>query len=77
MNPTRERQITKINLKGAQASQGRAIVLASESGSDENTMRAQLNVSPVEYPVSFNEPSSSVTFPVQPFSLTILRLKVK
>lgn len=77
VNPTRERQITAINLKGAQASQGRAIVLASESGSDENTMRAQLNVSPVEYPIGINEPSSSVIVPVQPFSLTILRLKVK
>ena len=77
VNPTRERQITKINLKGAQASQGRAIVLASESGSDENTMRAQLNVSPVEYPIGINEPSSTIIVPVQPFSLSILRLKVK
>lgn len=77
VNPTRERQITKINLKGAQASQGRAIVLASESGSDENTMRAQLNVSPVEYPIGINEPSSTIIVPVQPFSLNILRLKTR
>lgn len=77
VNPTRERQITKINLKGAQASQGRAIVLASESGSDENTMRAQLNVSPMEYPIGINEPSSTIIVPVQPFSLNILRLKTR
>ena len=77
VNPTRERQITKINLKGAQASQGRAIVLASESGSDENTMRAQLNVSPVEYPIGINEPSSTIIVPVQPFSLSILRVKTR
>lgn len=77
VNPTRERQITKINLKGAQATQGRAIVLASESGSDENTMRAQLNVSPVEYPIGINEPSSTIIVPVQPFSLNIIRVKTR
>ena len=77
VNPTRERQAASIKLNGAQATQGRAIVLASASGSDENSMRAQLNVSPVEYPFNIHEPSSTVACAVQPFSLTILRLKVK
>lgn len=77
VNPTRQRQITTIKLGGATATQGRAIVLASANGSDENSMRAQLNVSPVEYPVNILEPTSTVAIPVQPFSLTILRLKTK
>ena len=77
VNPTRQRQPTRIKLHGATATQGRAIILASESGTDENTMRAQLNVSPVEYPVNILEPTSTVVIPVQPFSLTILRLKTK
>ena len=77
VNPTRERQTTTIKLGGATATQGRAIVLASANGSDENSMRAQLNVSPEEYPVRIAEPSSTIVIPVQPFSLTILRLKTK
>ena len=77
VNPTRERQTTRIHLNGATATQGRAIVLASANGTDENTMRAQLNVSPEEYPVRISEPSSSIVYNVQPFSLTILRLKTK
>ena len=77
VNPTRERQATTIKLGGATATQGRAIILASESGTDENTMRAQLYVAPEEYPIRINEPSSTIVIPVQPFSLTILRLKTK
>ena len=77
VNPTRQRQPTRIKLHGATATQGRAIILASESGTDENTMRAQLYVAPEEHPVRINEPSNTIVIPVQPFSLTILRLKTK
>ena len=77
VNPTRQSLPTSIKLNGVKATEGRSIVLASEKGSDENSMRAQLNVSPVERPVHFSEPASVVAVPAQPFSLTILRLKTK
>ena len=75
VNPTRARQNARIKLNGATVTQGRAIVLASENGSDENSMRAQLNVSPVEQPIHISEPTSVIMAPVPPFSLNILRLK--
>ena len=77
VNPTRERQIARVKLNGASANQARAIILASENGTDENSMRAQLQVSPVERPINIPEPTSLISFPVQPFSLSILRMKMQ
>lgn len=77
VNPTSAAQNARINLGYAATGEARAIVLASAKGSDENTMRAQLNVSPVEYPVRIQAGATSMDYPVQPFSLSILRLKVK
>ena len=75
VNPTRERQEVSIKLNGTRATTGRSIVLSSEKGTDENTMQAQLQVSPVERSVNISEPTSRIVVPAQPFSLIILRLK--
>ena len=77
VNPTNVRQITRIKLDGREVVQGRCIELSSEKGSDENSMRAQLNVSPVERPFHITESTRAVVCPLSPFSLTILRLKLK
>ncbi len=77
VNPTNVRQVTDIKLNDKEMVQGRAIVLASEKGSDENSMRAQLKVSPIEYPVNITESSKRLAIPLSPFSLTILRLKLQ
>ena len=77
VNPTRERLLPKLDFGNAKVISAHAIILASENGSDENSMRAQLKVSPVERPVSVNEPSSVIHASVLPFSLNILRLKLQ
>ncbi|MCR5180539.1 MAG: arabinosidase [Bacteroidaceae bacterium] len=77
VNPTSASQVAKLNLGCAAAGQGRAIVLASPKGSDENTMRQQLNVAPVDYSIPIDEGSTSLDYRIAPFSLNILRLKVK
>ena len=77
VNPTNVRQVTDIKLNDKEMVRGRAIVLSSEKGSDENSMRAQLNVSPIEYPINIAEDSRRIAVPLNPFSLTILRLKLQ
>ncbi|MCR4994636.1 MAG: carbohydrate binding domain-containing protein [Bacteroidales bacterium] len=77
VNPTSASQVSHINLGCTSAGQGRAIVLTSAKGSDENTMRQQLNVSPVEIPIRIENGAQALDYPVQPFSLNILRLKVQ
>ena len=77
VNPTSAAQTARVNLGYEAAGQARAIVLASAKGSDENSMRQQLNVSPVEYPIRIKEGTTSLDYPIQPFSLSILRVKVK
>ena len=52
-------------------------MLSSTKGSDENSMRAQLNVSPVEYAIPIEAGAGALDYPIPPFSLSILRLKVK
>ena len=71
VNPTSVAQSVALNF-GTPLTSGRAIILASPKGSDENTMREQLKVSPEEHPVRL---SGSQAYTVRPFSLTILRLK--
>ncbi len=77
VNPTQADQPTTIKLGNKRATGGRTIILSSNKGSDENSMRAQLNVAPIEAPLHINEPTSEVAFRVRPFSLNILRLKLQ
>lgn len=77
VNPTNAAQSARVNLGYEAAGEARVIVLASAKGSDENSMRQQLNVSPVEFPIRVKEGTTSLDYPVPPFSLSILRVKVK
>jgi alpha-L-arabinofuranosidase len=77
VNPTSAAQTAKLNLGTAVVGQPRVSFLASEKGSDENSMRAQLNVSPMEYQLRNVEGASAIDYPVPPFSLSILRVKTK
>ena len=77
VNPTSAAQTAKLNLGTAVVGQPRVSVLASEKGSDENSMRAKLNVSPMEYPLRGVDGASALDYPVPPFSLSILRVKTK
>ena len=77
VNPTSAAQTAHINLGYEAAGDARLIILASDKGSDENSMRQQLNVSPVEYLARVDEGATSLDYPVPPFSLNILRVKVK
>ena len=77
VNPTSTSQSAHIDLGYTSAGSGRATVLSSAKGSDENSMRAQLNVSPVEYTIPIEAGASALDYPIPPFSLSILRLKVK
>jgi alpha-L-arabinofuranosidase len=77
VNPTSTSQSVHIDLGYTSAGSGRATVLSSAKGSDENSMRAQLNVSPVEYTIPIEAGASALDYPIPPFSLSILRLKVK
>lgn len=77
VNPTNTQQETRINLVGKEIVKGSCIELSSEKGSDENSMRAQRYVSPIEYPINFSESTKTITYPLKPFSLTILRLKMQ
>lgn len=74
VNPTSVPQSVALNL-AADITSGRAIVLASPKGSDENTMREQLKVAPVELPLTRIAETKAYT--AKPFSLNILRLKTK
>ena len=77
VNPTSAAQTAKLNLGTAVVGQPLVSFLASEKGSDENSMRAQLNVSPMEYQLRNVEGASAIDYPVPPFSLSILRVKTK
>ncbi len=77
VNPTSAAQTAHINLQGMKPEAGRAIILTSAKGSDENSMRAQLNVSPIERPLRIQTGAANLDYPVPPFSLNILRLKAK
>ena len=78
VNPTSVAQTAHINVNGKRlAANGHAIVLASEKGSDENTMRQQLKVAPVDFRVPVEAGASNFDYPAQPFSLNILRLKMQ
>jgi alpha-L-arabinofuranosidase len=68
---------TELNLVGASnlTGSGSAIVLTSESGTDENTLDNPTKVSPKSEPVSFAGTTLKRSFPGNSF--TILRLKTK
>jgi alpha-L-arabinofuranosidase len=68
---------TKLDLSGAQnlTGQGTAIVLASASGADENSLDEPTKVSPKTEPVSFSGNSLTRAYPGNSF--TVLRLHAK
>lgn len=65
---------TEINLNGAKAvtGKGNAIVLTSESATDENSLANPTKVSPINEPVEFSGTTLKRTFPGNSF--TVLRL---
>ncbi len=77
VNPTKAAQKATLNIGQPIIGQPHVSFLASAKGSDENTMRAQLNVSPMEYKMRNVEGASSINYSVQPFSLNIIRVKIR
>jgi alpha-L-arabinofuranosidase len=68
---------TKVALDGAKnlTGKGTAIVLTSESGTDENSLTEPTKISPKTEPVSFTGTSLTRSFPGNSF--TVLRLRTK
>jgi alpha-L-arabinofuranosidase len=68
---------TEVDLSGIKNLTGRgtAIVLTSESGTDENSLAEPTKVSPKTEPVSFSGTSLKRSFPGNSF--TVLRLQTK
>ncbi len=77
VNPTSAAQSAKLNLGCKVVGQPNVTLLTSAKGSDENSMRAQLNVSPMETVIRNVEGASSINYPVPPFSLNIIRVKTR
>ena len=77
VNPTSVAQPARINLGKAAKGNGQATILASEKGSDENTMRARQYVAPVQRPLRIQPGATHIDYPIPPFSLSILRLQLQ
>ena len=66
-----------INLTNGSAQTAEMIRLSSQNGQDENTMEYPLNIIPRPGNVSVENNGARLAFPVDPFSINIISVKLK
>lgn len=66
-----------LNLENGAAATAEMVRLSSESGQDENTMQYPQNIVPRSARVDVDGSGQRITFPVAPFSVNIITLRLK
>ncbi len=76
VNPGAVARTANLTFQNGTVTSGTARVMNSSSGNDENTFDNPTAIVPHDESVSVND-DGSISFPTKPFSINILRLKVK